>query len=122
MGNNNRMKNLLNARNAEHNDGQHRNIARRGSVPKTSNDGAPVHPHMTRQQTDAAGLGGMGHASAAVVAVAPLQHAYGNLPDSKTGKGVLPKSGQKSQTNMDCEDHGTKVEHGRAMLSQAVKC
>lgn len=126
-----KIKNPTNARHLEHNDGQNRNIARKGGVAKRTNDGpVPHHPGMTSLQKNAAGLGGMGHAVAAIdggqtiaasTAAAPLAHAYGGAPDLKTGKGVAPVPGQKSQTNMDCEDHATKQNHGRDCLAEAVK-
>jgi len=118
-----KIKNPTNARHLEHNDGQDRNIARRGGVAKRCNDGpVPHHPGMTSAQKNSAGLGGMGHAVAVNDGGQPtLTHAYGSAADLKTGKGVAPVPGLRSQTNQDCETHGDKIEHGRDMLLEAVK-
>ncbi len=125
------IKNPQNARHLEHNDGQDRCIARKGTVAKTCNDGpVPHHPNMTSLQRGGAGIGGMGHSTATIsggeaiatsAAASPLAHAYSSAPDLKTGKAVAPVPGQKSQTNMDCETHATKQQHGRDMLAEAVR-
>lgn len=125
-----KMKNLLNARQMEHAEHQDDSIARKGSVPKRTNDSAPIHPNMTRQQKDGAGFGGMGHATATIdggktiaasAAAVPLAHAYSGAPDLKTGKAVAPSFGQRSRTNADTETHADKQSHGRDMLAEAVK-
>lgn len=128
-----KIANPQNARHLEHNDGQDRNIARKGSVPKKSNDGVAIHSGMTSLQKGGAGIGGMSHPVAGVgigggepittsAAASPLVHAYGSgTPKPHIGKSVEPVPGQKSQTNMDCEDHATKVGHGRDMLASAVR-
>jgi len=127
-----KIANPLNARHLEHNDAQDRNIARKGSVPKHSNDGPVPHAFgMTSLQKGAAGLGGMGHATATVsdggeavaasAAAAPLAHAYGGAPNLKNGKAVAPTPGMRSRTNDDCEDYATKQQHGRDCLASAVK-
>jgi hypothetical protein len=76
-----------------HGDGDHvrghavpGNIARDGA-PKAVH-GVPIHKSAKRQQIDMAGVGGMGHATAAIddggqsvtssAAAAPLAHAYGS--------------------------------------------
>ena len=73
------------------------NIARAGGKPKVSV--VQVHGGMTRQQTDAAGIGGMGHATAVVdggeklatdAPAAPLQHAYGNVLKTRPAAQVVP--------------------------------
>jgi hypothetical protein len=55
------------------------------------------HSGMTRKQTDAAHIGGMGHATAKIdggqaiassAAASPLAHAYSGQPDMKRGKAV----------------------------------
>jgi hypothetical protein len=126
-----KMKNLLNARHMEHAEHQDGSIARKGSVPKRSNDGVALHPSATRMQKDAAGLGGMGHATATIdggeaiaasAAAAPLAHGYGGAPDLKTGKGVAPVAGHRSRTNQDTESHADKCKAGADTLAQAVKC
>jgi hypothetical protein len=83
------------------------NIARAGGKPKVSV--VQVHGGMTRQQTDAAGIGGMGHATAVVdggqklttdAPAAPLQHAYGTgIP--KVRNAAPNKPGMKSRTAQD---------------------
>lgn len=125
-----KIRNPLNGRHHEHNNGQTLDLARRGSVAKTSNDGCAVHPGMTGQQKAAAGFGGMAHPTATIdggeivatsAAAAPLAHAYGGSPDLKTGKAVAPVPGQCSQTNKGGESFADKVQHGRDMLASAVK-
>jgi hypothetical protein len=126
-----KIKNPQNARHLEHNDGQGRNIARKGGAPKRTNDGpVPHHPGMTSLQKNSAGFGGMGHATATIsggeaiaasAAAAPLAHSYGGAPDLKTGKRVEPVPGHRSRTNADCETHGDKIETGENMLVEAVK-
>ena len=117
-----------NARHLEHNDGQDRCIARKGSVAKRSNDGGiAVHPGMTSLQTGGAGIGGMGHGTATIdggqtiassAAAAPLAHAYGGAPDLKTGSAVSPSFGQRSRgPTPDSAMH----ELGRAVLDEAAK-
>jgi hypothetical protein len=121
---------MTNPRHIEHNEHQDGSIARKGSVPKHSNDG-PI-PHSwgtTSRQKDAAGIGGMGSPVAVVdggqavaaSAAAPLAHTYGSAPDLKTGKIVPPYPGQRSRTNEGVESHGDKVQHGRDMIAGAVK-
>jgi hypothetical protein len=115
-----------NARHHEHNNGQALDIARKGTVPKKSNDGqVPVHPGMTSLQKAGAGIGGMGHGTATVdggqtiassAAAAPLAHTYGGAPDLKTGKAVPPVPGQRSRT--ESHDH---VQRGRDVLASATK-
>jgi hypothetical protein len=127
-----RIQNPQNARHLEHNDGQDRNIARKGSVPKKSNDGVALHPSATRMQKDAAGLGGMGHGTATIdggqtiatsAAASPLAHAYSTRPDLKTGTPAAPPvPGQKSRINADTESHADKCKAGADTLAQAVKC
>jgi hypothetical protein len=116
-----KIQNPTNARHIEHNDGQRRNIARKGGVAKRTNDGVALHPGMTRQQKDAAGLGGMGHAVVADGGQpgAPLPHAYGSAADLKTGKAVAPVPGQRSRTNEDCADKS--ADHGRDVIAEAVR-
>jgi hypothetical protein len=122
----------LNARHIEHNDGQDRCIARKGSVPKKSNDGVAAHPGMTSLQKAGAGIGGMGHPVAGIgvgggeaiatsAAASPLAHAYGGFPNNKAGKTVAPVPGQRSRTNEGVESHADKCQHGADMLAQAVK-
>jgi len=95
-------------------------------------DGAPksVKPiehafGMTRQQTDAAGIGGMGHATATIdggnAPAAPLADAYCGKPDMKTGKAVDAVPGQRSQTNQGVETYADKHRHGRDMLATAQR-
>jgi hypothetical protein len=100
-------------------------------------DGAPksVKPiehafGMTRQQTDAAGIGGMGHATATIdggqtivdsAAASPLAHAYSGKPDLKTGKCVDAVPGQRSRTNEDAETYADKHRHGQDMLATAKR-
>ncbi|MGD0420211.1 MAG: hypothetical protein ABSA68_11650 [Xanthobacteraceae bacterium] len=98
----------LNARHVEHNDGQSRNIALKGSVPKKSSGACAVHPSMTPLQKNAAGLGGMGHATASITdggttiaassAAAPLEHCYGGAPSLKAGKAVAVSPGMRSRS------------------------
>jgi hypothetical protein len=73
------------------------NIARAGGKPKRSV--VQVNGAMTRQQSDAAGIGGMGHATAVVdggqklatdAPAAPLQHAYGNVLKTRPAAQVVP--------------------------------
>lgn len=127
-----KIQNPLNARHIEHNDGQDSCIARKGSVPKRSNDGpVPVSFGMTNLQKAGAGVGGQGHGVAAITdggqtiaasaAAAPLRHAYSAAPDLKTGKAVPPSFAQRSRTNEGVETFADKVQHGRDSLSVAVK-
>jgi hypothetical protein len=104
------------------------NIARDGAPKKVT--GIAVHPGMTRQQQDGAGVGGMGHAAATIsggqtiassAAAAPLAHSYGAAPDLKTGKVVPPSFGQRSRTNEDTESHADKVQAGRDTLASAAR-
>jgi hypothetical protein len=46
------------------------------------------HSGMTRQQTDAAKIGGMGHPVAGGAPASPLPHAYSGQPDMKRGRAV----------------------------------
>jgi hypothetical protein len=82
------------------------NIARAGGKPKRSV--VQVHGGMTRQQSDAAGLGGMGHATAVIdggqklttdAPAAPLTHAYGGIPKVRNAAPVKP--GMRSRTERD---------------------
>ena len=98
------MGNEFNSRHLEHNDGQDRCIARKGSVPKKSNDGVAVHPGMTPRQKAGAGVGGDGGQSAA------LAHVYGTAPNLKIGKSVPVSFGMKSRGPTDL---------GRAILKEA---
>lgn len=117
-----KIKNPLNARHLEHNAGQSRDIARRGGVPKRTNDGpVPHHPGMTPKQKGTAGIGGMAHAVIDGGQPGPLPHAYGSAADLKTGKAVAPTPGMRSRTNADCESHADKMQHGQDMMAQAVK-
>jgi hypothetical protein len=117
-----------------HGSGEHatghagKTIARDGAPKKVT----PVmhHPAMTRQQTDVAGLGGLGHPTATIdggqtvatsAAASPLAHAYGGTLKPHIGQPVAQVPGQKSQTNMDCETHADKQQHGADMLDCAVK-
>jgi hypothetical protein len=95
------------------------NEARKGDHGVKGNiarDGAPkrmhpvsVHNGMTRQQSDAAGLGGMGHATAVIdggqklatdAPAAPLAHAYGGgIPKVRNAAPVKP--GMRSRTARD---------------------
>jgi hypothetical protein len=128
-----KIKNPQNARHLEHNNGQGRDIARKGSVPKKSNDGVALHPSATRMQRGGAGIGGMGHPTAVIgsggeaiatsAAASPLAHAYSVRPDLKTGTPAAPPvPGQKSQTNIGIESHADKCKAGADTLAQAVKC
>jgi len=83
------------------------NIARAGGKPKRSV--VQVHGGMTKQQSDAAGLGGMGHATGVIdggqklatdAPAAPLQHAYGGqIPKSRNAAPIKP--GMRSRTAHD---------------------
>jgi hypothetical protein len=95
-------------------------------------DGAPkrVTPiehafGMTHQQTDVAGIGGMGRATATLdggsAPAAPLAHAYSGKPDMKTGKAVDAVPGQRSRTNQGVETYADKHRHGRDMLATAKR-
>jgi len=94
------------------------NEARKGDHGVKGNiarDGAPkrmhpvsVHNGMTKQQSDAAGLGGMGHATAVIdggqklatsAPAAPLQHAYGAVLKNRPCAPVKP--GMRSRTARD---------------------
>ena len=129
---NNTIKNPTNARHFEHNQYQKSNIARKGNIAKRCNDEILHHSGMSSLQKGGAGIGGMGHSTATIsggetiatsAAASPLvPHAYGSgIPKAHLGQHVEPVVGQRSQTNADCEDHATKVGHGRDMLAQAVK-
>jgi hypothetical protein len=96
------------------------NIARAGGKPKVSV--VQVHGGMTRQQSDAAGLGGMGHATAVIdggqklatdAPAAPLQHAYGSqIPKVRSAAPVKP--GMRSRT----APHDPAL--GAAILAEAM--
>jgi hypothetical protein len=95
------------------------NIARAGGKPKVSV--VQVHGGMTKQQSDAAGLGGMGHATAVVdggqklatdAPAAPLAHAYGNVLKTRPAAQVVP--GMRSRTSQ----HDPAI--GAAILASAV--
>lgn len=83
------------------------NIARSGGRPKVSV--VQVHGGMTKSQSDAAGIGGMGHATAVVsggqklttdAGAAPLAHAYGGqIPKTRTAAPIKP--GMRSRTERD---------------------
>jgi hypothetical protein len=83
------------------------NIARAGGKPKRTV--VQVHGAMTRQQSDAAGFGGQGHATAVVdggqklatdAPAAPLEHAYGGgIPKVRTAAPIKP--GMRSRTERD---------------------
>jgi hypothetical protein len=129
-----KIKNPQNARHLEHNDGQGRDIARKGTVAKKCNDGpVPHHPGMSSLARGGAGSGGMGHPTATIndggqtiatsAAASPLAHAYSVRPDLKTGTPAAPPvPGQKSQTNIGIESHADKCKTGVDTLSSAVKC
>jgi hypothetical protein len=117
----------LNARHVEHNQNQDGSIARKGSVPKRSNDGVAIHPGMTSLQKGGAGAGGMGHGTAVIsggqtiassAAAAPLAHAYSGAPDLKTGKAVPVSFGQRSRgPTPDSQMH----ELGRKIFDEALR-
>jgi hypothetical protein len=96
------------------------NIARAGGRPKVSV--VQVHGGMTKQQSDAAGFGGQGHATAVVdggqklatdAPAAPLQHAYGGgIPKVRPAAQVVP--GMRSRTSQ----HDPAI--GAAILASAV--
>jgi hypothetical protein len=77
----------------------------RNGAPKRTNAPA-IHSGMGEHQKAGAGVGGMGHATAAIAggvtipaskAAAPLAHAYGSIP--KSGKpAAQPVPGQRSRT------------------------
>jgi hypothetical protein len=82
------------------------NIARAGGKPKVSV--VQVHGGMTRQQTDAAGIGGQGHATAVVdggcklttdAPAAPLANAYGGIPKVRNAAPIKPE--MRSRTAQD---------------------
>jgi hypothetical protein len=115
----------LNARHLEHNEGQDRCIARKGGVPKKSNDGVAIHSGMTSLQKGGAGIGGMGHPVAGVgisggeaiatsAAASPLAHAYSSLPKRLTR--VAPAWGSKTGDGDPCPD---LHELGAAVLAEA---
>lgn len=91
-----------------------------GGRPKRSV--VQVHGAMTRQQSDAAGVGGMGHATAVVdggvklatsAPAAPLAHAYGGKPNLKVGKAAAPVVGHRSRN----APHDPAL--GKAILQEA---
>jgi hypothetical protein len=95
------------------------NIARAGGKPKVSV--VQVHGGMTKQQSDAAGRGGQGHATAVVdggqklatdAPAAPLEHAYGNVLKTRPAAQVVP--GMRSRTSQ----HDPAI--GAAILASAV--
>jgi len=107
------------------------NEARKGDHGVKGNiarDGAPkrmhpvsVHNGMTRQQSDAAGIGGQGHATAVVsggqklatdAPAAPLAHAYGAVLKTRPAAQVVP--GMRSRTSQ----HDPAI--GAAILASAV--
>jgi hypothetical protein len=119
-----KIANPMNGRHLEHNDHQDANIARKGSVPKRTNDALPVHSGMTARQISAANLGGMGHPSATVdggqsiaasSAAAPLAHSYGSLPNTKHGKPVPIHPSQSRGAKHEADMH----ELGRATIAEA---
>ena len=104
------------------------NIARDGARKRVT----PVefHSGMTRAQTDAAKIGGIGHGTATIdggrtiassAAAPPLAHAYSGKPDLKSGKGVSTVPGQRSRTNEGVETYADKCQHGRDMLANAKR-
>jgi len=82
-----------------------------------------IHGGMNTRQIAGASVGGLSHATAAVVggtvttdqAAAPLQHAYGVLP--KAQHDVKATFGQRSRTR----DHARSKELGRAILDTATR-
>jgi len=94
------------------------NIARAGGKPKRNV--VQVHGGMTRQQSDAAGIGGMGHGVAVIdggvklatdAPAAPLQHAYGRVLKTRPAPQVVP--GMRSRTT----PHDPAL--GQAILAEA---
>jgi hypothetical protein len=127
-----KIENPLNSRHVEHNNGQDRDIARRGSVAKRCNDPIAVHPGMTSLQRGGAGIGGMGHSVAAIAdggqtiassaAASPLSHAYGDAGDLKSGMpAASPARGMRSRINADTETLADKVQYGKDCIATAVK-
>jgi hypothetical protein len=127
-----KIANPTNARHLEHNDGQDRNIARKGTVAKTCNDGVAIHPSMTNLQRGGAGVGGLAHPTATIndggetiassAAASPLAHAYSAKPDLKSNSPAAPPSpGMRSRINADTETLPDKVAYGKAMLDCATK-
>jgi hypothetical protein len=114
-----KIKNPMNSRHLEHNAGQDHNVARRGSVQKRSNDGVAIHSGMTSLQRGGAGIGGMSHPVAAIsdggqtvatsAAAQPMPHAYGALPDSKSGKTVPATPGMRSRNAPHSNDLGEAI-------------
>jgi hypothetical protein len=112
------------------------NEARKGDHGVKGNiarDGAPkrmhpvsVHNGMTRQQSDAAGIGGMGHATAVVdggqklatdAPAAPLEHAYGSgilkvRPAAQVVPGMRTRRGEIGPGNVI---DGKNPAHEKAM-------
>jgi hypothetical protein len=64
------------------------NIARRGTVAKRCSDpNIPIHPGMTRQQQDMAGVGGLGHGV-----------SIKQVPDAGSGNPLDPTTPPKNLT------------------------
>jgi hypothetical protein len=74
------------------------------------------HSGMTRQQTDAAGIGGMAHPVTGSAAASLLAHAYSNKPNLKRDKGVPIHPSHSLGAEKDNAIH----ELGRAILREAV--
>jgi hypothetical protein len=125
-----------NPRHLEHAEHQDGSIARKGSVPKHSNDG-PV-PHSwgnTPMQRAGENTGGLSHATATIndggetiassAAASPLSDAYSEKPDLKSNSPAAPPSwgklGMRSRINSDTETLPQKVQAGKDCLDQAVK-
>jgi hypothetical protein len=126
-----KIANPQNARHLEHNDGQDRCIARKGIVPKRSNDGVALHPGMTSLQKAGAGIGGLGHATAVIdggqivatsAAAAPTQHAYGSLPNTKAGKAVAVNPGMRGSTAPRNTDLGEAILRQAFSVTDSATC
>jgi hypothetical protein len=100
------------------------NIARDGKAKALHP--VSVHNGMTRQQIDAAGIGGQGHATAVVSggqklatdAPAPLAHAYGAVLKDRPAAPIKPGMRNRTTAAHSQMDPATL---GAAILAEALK-
>ena len=105
----------------EHLNGQDKNIAQRGTVPKRSDTPPPIHGGMTRQQQDMAGVGGLGHGvSIKQVPDASSGNPLDPTPPPKNLAPVKIAPGMKSRTSPGLDDDAHR-EMGARVLADAMQ-
>jgi hypothetical protein len=90
-------------------------LPRKGSVPKTCNEPAPIHGGMSARAQATAGLGGMGHA----VGSAPDASAANPLDPTAPEKRLTPVPVTPGMRNRTTVPHDS--ERGAKVMAEAVE-